>query len=210
MTFGPSPRRLAPIKVVGMMASPGELDIALRAVARLPLPPEGGRLEFGPGCVHVVPGHDDRAARIYTGAAIFVLALALRVQGCSAHVRLGGSPSRPATIFFTRPRPPMPRDRRLAAALEAPAPAARLTGVTRAELERAAAVEGARLRFTGRDRAVLSTRGNGPADQLAAGMALARVLLSAASRGVPVRFLPAGAEDGCAQAVLVLGRAARA
>lgn len=102
---------------------------------------------------------------------------------------------------------PAGEDLRLAAAR--PDRGEPLTDDVRRGLERAAAVEGAALRFVDDGHAVLLTPRDDAFAQWVAGLALARVLLTAAAAGVPARWAEGGSQ-GRVQAVVAVGTAAAA
>lgn len=173
------------------VSSPEKLEVALRAMRRLPLPSRAWRAEIEPWRVLFSSDREDRVTRVSVGAAVFVLTLALRAQGCAARVELLPRPGLLAVVRFSGRRPPLQGDRRLAAALDHLDGHRTLTDATRRMLERAAAVEGVRLRFVDDHRAtqaVLSTRRDDAFAQLVTGLALARVMVTAASLGIRVRW----------------------
>ncbi|NKQ51816.1 hypothetical protein HFP15_02850 [Amycolatopsis sp. K13G38] len=188
-------------------SSPEKLDIALRAVERLPLPAGDWRFDIHPWRVRVLAGQDARETRVAAGAAIFVLALMLRAQGCAVRTELLPEPGAPdllAVIRFAGRRLPMPGDARLAAAVATPGLSRPLTGGARRALRHAAAVEGVRLRFTDATRAVLFTRRDDRFAQLTAGLAAGRVLLTAAALGARLRWDGGPPSGTRAQAVLAV------
>jgi len=192
------------------------LEGTLRAATQVPTPPGELplRFEIEPWNVHVlVEGELGRAARICGGAAVFVLALMLRVQGFVARAELLPEPGRPAllaTVRFAGHRSPAPQDRALPEALGHRDGDGRLTPEIRRELVRAVAVEGARLLFTN-GHGVLVTSRDDPFAQVVAGQALERVTLTGALFGVAAQW---GCDVGYllsrtlghAQAVLRFGR----
>ncbi|WP_433324228.1 hypothetical protein [Spirillospora sp. CA-294931] len=146
------------------------------------------------------PAHDPRGRDVHRscGAVLINLRLAAAQLGCAAVVRLLPDPERPTLLATVRlaGRHRVTRSERLlyAATLSpsrmrdrthgAPVPLPVLN-----ELAGAARLEGAtlhRLPGEGATKAVLTVRGDSPADWLRAGQALQRVLLSAAVRSVGV------------------------
>lgn len=145
-----------------------------------------------------------RGAHLGTGAALFNLRLAAAWMGWEPVGRLLPQPDDPlllATLRLAGPHRPSASERELYAAITQPQPAPELPanravpGTVLAELAVAARTEGATLQVLhpGEAReppvAVLSTQFRARAGWLRAGQAMARVLLLASVRGVPVRQL---------------------
>ncbi|WP_245666993.1 hypothetical protein [Actinomadura latina] len=163
------------------------------------------------------PMHDPagRGLHLSSGAALVNLRLAAAQLGHAAVVRLLPDTGRPSVLASVRlaGRHRVTREERLVyAATLKPFPAHRpASGMRPAlpvvnELGEAARLEGATLHLLPRERltsgrwAVLTTRGDSPAEWLRAGQALQRLLLSATARSVSVSFMyetvdVPGAED---------------
>ncbi|MQY01976.1 hypothetical protein [Actinomadura macrotermitis] len=142
-----------------------------------------------------------RGLHLSCGAALVNLRLAAALLGRGAVVRLLPDPSRPTVLAAVRlaGRHRVSRSERLLyAATLRPFPP-RMTAAGDApplpvvnELAEAARLEGAtlhRLPGEGVQKAVLTTRGNSPAEWLRAGQALQRVLLAGTIRSVATSFL---------------------
>ncbi|MER7542776.1 hypothetical protein ABTW95_07185 [Spirillospora sp. NPDC127506] len=156
-----------------------------------------------------------RGLHLGGGAALVNLRLAAAQLGCAAVVRLLPDPGRPYVLASVRlaGRHRVTREERLLyAATLKPFPGNRPPSGLRPalpvvnELGEAARLEGAALHLLPDDkggesrRAVLTTRGDSPAEWLRAGQALQRLLLSGTARAVSVSFMyeavdVPGAED---------------
>ena len=193
-----------------MESSHEKLDAAVRAVARLRLPVHAWRFEIRPWRAEVWAEDDTRETLVAAGAAMFVLAVELRVRGCAVSTEFlpgTGTPALVGTVRLTGLRDPAGDDRELAAALGEPAPIHPPTEDDRRALEVAAAVEGARLCFPDPAHAWLCTRRDDRFAELVAGLALARVRLTAASRGVGLCWAEGTSAGEHVQAVLTVDQA---
>ncbi|MGI5202199.1 hypothetical protein ACQEU6_11550 [Spirillospora sp. CA-108201] len=151
------------------------------------------------------PGHDPagRGLHLGSGAALVNLRLAAAQLGHEAVVRLLPDPGRPSVLASVRlaGRHRITREERLlyAATLRpfragTPAVGARPPSRVVDELAGEARLEGATLHrlppttHSSGQRAILTTRGDSPAEWLRAGQALQRLLLSATARSLATSF----------------------
>jgi hypothetical protein len=137
-----------------------------------------------------------RIQRIATGAAVFNLRCAAGSLGYDSWVSLYPYPSEPALAARILVEPtdlPDPELRQLYTALQSRRPAREATlpdQQARRMLERAAAIEDAQLTWLPiGSLATVVTHGGEPGDQVRAGIALERVLLTATSRDVRAECL---------------------
>ncbi|MFB4312388.1 hypothetical protein [Actinomadura sp. GTD37] len=165
-----------------------------------------GLIEVHADAARFRPMHDPagRGLHLSSGAALVNLRLAAAQLGHEAVVRLlpdAGRPSVLATVRLAGRHRVTREERLLYAATLKPFPAGRTaSGVRPAptvvnELGEAARLEGAALHplpgtpEANSRRALLTTRGDSPAEWLRAGQALQRLLLSGTARSVSVSFL---------------------